>query len=219
MQWMCLVRDFVFFVLNKLFVLLLLFSLVKIHILSLTRCWYSILWFKCDQLRLWFWSYKPWAAFVLFRFRFTFLRLSMPFFRILLYSSITFGTSSCDTTVDSFFDDAFARIKHLYSSGSGSGGRPSRGFGRSCPSSETYWILINQHTQSEGKRLKKKRCIGFNCKPQFISHHIFCSSISTEMHTVLFFCLYLHRFKVNENGIDLLFALWINRTNWARNCN
>lgn len=30
---------------------------------------------------------------------------------------------------------------------------------------------------------------------------------------------YLHRFRVNENGTDLLFALWINRTNWARNCN
>lgn len=38
--------------------------------------------------------------------------------------------------MDSFFDDAFARMRHLYSSGVGNGGRPSRGEGRSYPSSE-----------------------------------------------------------------------------------
>lgn len=48
---------------------------------------------------------------------------------------MTLGTSSWDTTVDSFFDDALARIRHLYSSGAGSGGLPSRGLGRSIPSS------------------------------------------------------------------------------------
>lgn len=86
-------------------------------------------------------SHRPWAAFVLFLFRFTFFRLSIPFFKILLYSSINLGTSSCDTAVESFFDDDFARIKHLYSSGSGNGGRPSRGFGRSCPSSANLFVI------------------------------------------------------------------------------
>lgn len=82
-------------------------------------------------------SYKPWAAFDLFLFRFTFFRLSVPLLMIFAYSSITLGTSSCATTVANLWDDDFARIKHLYSSGCGCGGRPSRGFGRSMPSSET----------------------------------------------------------------------------------
>lgn len=54
---------------------------------------------------------------------------------IFAYSSINFGTSSCDTTVDNLLDDDFARIRHLYSSGFGNGGRPARGCGRSWPSS------------------------------------------------------------------------------------
>lgn len=79
---------------------------------------------------------------------------------------MTFGTSSCDTTVDSFFDDTFARMRHLYSSGTGSDGLPSRGLGRSCPSSAiiqiTYKELlgekqINEKQQSNIVRLFEQR--------------------------------------------------------------
>lgn len=43
--------------------------------------------------------------------------------------------------------------------------------------------------------------------------------ILTKTFTMLYWnFLYLHRFSVKENGRVLLFALWIKRINWAKNC-
>lgn len=78
---------------------------------------------------------------------------------------MTLGTSSCDTTVDSFFDDAFARTRHLYSSGTGSGGLPSRGLGRLCPSTIS---IVNTH-RIQWNVNKSKRILGKKCE--------LCSSI------------------------------------------
>lgn len=83
----------------------------------------------CDQ------THYPWAALALFFTFFTFFSPSMLDFSTFEYDSMNLATSSRFTTVESFFAPDRARIRQLYSAGVGRGGFPSRGFGRSCPSS------------------------------------------------------------------------------------
>lgn len=80
------------------------------------------------------WKYH-WATFDLVFGFFTFFSPSILCFINLPYASINFRISFWFTTVLSFLDLDWARIRHLYSD-IGSGGLPSLGFGLSWPSSE-----------------------------------------------------------------------------------